>query len=168
MSGKQVPLAVTTILVGVLGVATANGVAHGGLQGEYFNYTWCYGPAVATRIDPEINFDWGDGEPAPGVKADHFSVRWTGDLEIPITATYLFTLRADGNVLLRISDRTLIGQYWRSTTNYQGKIELVAGQVYPLELIYNAGKGKAAVQLLWEISTKPQEIVPATVLQLPL
>jgi len=159
------------VLVCVLGTPVVKGaglVPPAGLKGEYFNDTWCYGSAVVTRIDSEINVDWGDGEPAPGVEVDYFSVRWTGDLEIPVTATYIFTVRTDGDVLLRIGDKTLIGQYGRTTTNYQGQVELTAGQVYPIELICNAGKGKVAVQLLWESPTRPQEIVPAAVLQLPL
>lgn len=31
-----------------------------------------------TRVDPQINFDWGTSGPSPSVGTDHFLARWTG------------------------------------------------------------------------------------------
>jgi hypothetical protein len=58
MRGKPVCLALTTVLVYVLGVPTVQAtglVSPGGLQGEYFNSTWRYGTPALTRIDPGID-----------------------------------------------------------------------------------------------------------------
>ena len=46
-------------------------------QVTYFDDTRGYSaPPVIERQDPQIDFDWGYGAPAPGMVADHFSVRW--------------------------------------------------------------------------------------------
>jgi hypothetical protein len=171
MAKRQIHLALTAMGICALcgSFATSAGaMASGGLKGEYFNGQWPYVPPVLTRIDPEIDFNWGEGPPAPGVNPDFFSVRWTGDLEAPFTGVYTFTVRTTDRVLLRIADRPVIGTAWPQSTVYEGTIELAAGEIYPLDLIYNAGKGVASVQLLWQSSTLPQEIVPGTILQLPL
>ncbi len=51
-----------------------------GLAAEYFGRIDLSGPPAFTRVDSTLSFDWGDGPPAPGVRADSFSVRWTGVL----------------------------------------------------------------------------------------
>ena len=47
--------------------------------------------ATVTRTDPTVDFDWGASGPAPGIAADFFSVRWTGQVEAPSTGTYTLT-----------------------------------------------------------------------------
>ena len=41
----------------------------------YANMTLSGAPAV-TRTDPAINYDWGQGSPAPAIPIDGFSARW--------------------------------------------------------------------------------------------
>ena len=54
-----------------------------GLVGYYFNNRYVEEPAVLTRIDSVISFDWGNGSPHPDVVNDGFSAKWTGEL-LPI------------------------------------------------------------------------------------
>ncbi len=64
-----------------------------GLRGEYFdNLTWSGQPNFV-RNDPNISFDWNGASPAPGVPANHFSVRWTGILQPPGPGSYTFSFR---------------------------------------------------------------------------
>ena len=61
-----------------------------GLTGHYYASSDFSGTPVVTRIDPELDFDWHDARPVPGLKQDHFSVRWTGTIAVPKPGTYRF------------------------------------------------------------------------------
>ena len=68
----------------------------GGLSGSYYHHTGTTSPAgfetfVLSRIDPEINFNWGDpGSPDPLVNVNQFSCRWQGQVEAPFSEDYIF------------------------------------------------------------------------------
>ncbi len=140
-----------------------------GIQGEYFNGWDCYGEPAVTRIDPAIDFNWGGGSPDPAIDANSFCVRWTGDLEVAFTDTYTFIVRADGSVRLWIDDKLLSerDESW-PPLEVKGRMELTAGQAYPIVMEYLEGSDPAAVQLFWESPSLPREIIPAGPLQPPL
>ncbi len=52
-----------------------------GVKGEYFSNKDLQGEPAFTRIDSQINFNWGNGAPKEGFNSDNFSVRWTFDLK---------------------------------------------------------------------------------------
>jgi beta-glucosidase len=62
------------------------------VKGEYFANTNFSGPAVLTREEHAINFDWNAASPAAGVSATAFSVRWTGTLSAPVPGDYAFSV----------------------------------------------------------------------------
>ena len=49
-----------------------------GLYGEYFNSRNFNDDAPLIRVDPQINFNWGNGAPFEGVRENRFSIRWRG------------------------------------------------------------------------------------------
>src|SRR5262249_33488412 len=51
-----------------------------GLKGDYYNNS-DFTAFVLSRVDPGVNFDWGNGSPAPSIGVDTFSVRWTGQVQ---------------------------------------------------------------------------------------
>ena len=70
----------------------SSGSKEEGLKGEYFaNENWQNTPAV-TRIDPQIDFDWNAASPVPGLSPRSFSVRWTGEIEMPAPGDYRIML----------------------------------------------------------------------------
>ena len=88
-------LATTTIPGEMWSFTTAGGP--GGVKGEYFANTSrnVVGTAALTRIDPSIDFNWGNDGPDTAIGIDHFSVRWTADLEIAVADTYTFITNTD-------------------------------------------------------------------------
>src|SRR5262249_28268836 len=70
-----------------------------GLTGQYFD-NQDFTALKVTRVDPIVDFSWGTGSPAPGVAADTFSVRWTGQVLAPTSGTYFFTTRSDDGIRL--------------------------------------------------------------------
>lgn len=63
-----------------------------GLKAEYFaNVNW-QGPPVTTRTDPQIDFDWNGASPLAGLSPKAFSVRWSGEIQVPAPGDYPVTL----------------------------------------------------------------------------
>lgn len=70
----------------------AAGDTREGLKAEYFAKPDFASP-VASRIDPEIDFDWNSAAPVPGQAQDAFSVRWTGTIAMPQAGDFEFNMR---------------------------------------------------------------------------
>lgn len=65
--------------------------------GEFFNNNSLAAPAVYTRSDSAIAFNWGAGSPASNIGVDNFSARFTSDVYFA-AGTYRFTIVADDGV----------------------------------------------------------------------
>jgi hypothetical protein len=122
--------------------------------GEYFANTMLLGAPVVVRNDPDVNFNWGRGAPAPGMPADNFSVRWTRRLSFPVTQPYRFVLRSDDGVRLWI-DGALIMDEWHTAASaaYTRDVNLTAGW-HAFRIEYYEGSGDAYVQ--FRIENVPQ------------
>jgi len=150
--------------------------AGGGIKAEYFNNTTLSGEPVLTRLDPEIDFDWGNaevaGENSPDaiINVNNFSARWSGDLEVDLTDTYTFHITANNGFRLWVDGRPII-DYWDNPTTSSREsdpIELAGGNTYSIRMEYFEGEDAAIAQLFWESSTREQQIIPSGALQLPL
>lgn len=95
--------------------------------GEYFNNPWVQGAPLTTRNDPEINFDWGTGSPAPLMPSNNFSVRWTQRVSL-MQGTYRFTARSDDGIRVWVDNRLIIDE-WQAgqNTTFQADLSVSAG-----------------------------------------
>jgi hypothetical protein len=116
-------------------------------KGEYFNNQTLAGAPTVTRDDAAVNFDWSVGSPAPGIAADHFSVRWTRTLNFA-AGTYTFETFSDDGVRLWINSLLVIDQ-WRdqSDGHFFASVALSGPTTIRLEFYENVGR--AAVSLSW-------------------
>ena len=147
----------------------------GGLVAEYANYSGGvpdppespFQNVTLTRIDPGINFQWGSGSPEPGViDEDNFAVRWTGELDVPLTGTYTFKATTDDGVLLYVNGEEM-ADAWRNQgapLEQSGTIYLVAGEFASIKMLYFATSGSATAELRWAHESFPLEIIPAAAL----
>lgn len=122
-----------------------------GLFGEYYSNTdQIAGTPAYSRTDETINFDWGEGEPAPNVGADHFVVRWTGKIQVPFNDTYTFYTQTDDGVRLSVNNKLLIDK-WEAQPSLEwlGKLDLVAGQSYTIQMDFLESQGYATSKLFW-------------------
>ncbi len=126
----------------------------GGLLGEYF-VDGRMRRAALVRTDPTVAFDWGTGAPGPGVRADNFSVRWTGSLLPPRTATYRIRASADDAVRLWLDGKALLAAAGEAS------VELVGGRRYDLRVEYQESGNTAQVRLEWEAPDLPRQVIPA-------
>jgi hypothetical protein len=143
--------------------------AAGGLLGLYYNWDGYQpdlplGPAnafqifVLSRIDPSVNFNWGNGTPDPNVNVDDFACRWVGHVEAPVDANYTFYTRTDDGARLFIDGVKMPlvnpgapqNDSWRDQgpTEYGASIVLSAG-MHDIEMHMYENGGGAVAELRW-------------------
>jgi len=150
----------------------------GGLVGEYANYGGGvpnppeapFQNVTLTRIDPGIDFSWGNGSPEAGViDEDNFAVRWTGELEIPLAGRYTFKTTTNDGVLLYVNGVEMAKAWRTQNAVEQGStIDLVAGEFASIKMLFFATSGSAEASLSWGHEFFPLEIIPAAALSPPL
>lgn len=130
-------------------VNAASGTATG-LTGRYYNGT-SFNTLVFTRVDPTVDFTWGNNSPGAGVQADGFSIRWTGQLRPAVTGTYTFSTVSNDGIRLYVNGQLIINNWTvhGTTTNTSAGIALQAGVDYPITLEYFEASGWGVSRLLW-------------------
>lgn len=148
----------------------------GGLKAEFFNNASLAGEPALTRIDPQIDFSWGNGttrgvnSPAENINVDEFSARWSGVLEVDVTDTYIFRISANNGFRLWLDDRLII-DYWDNPTSSSLEsepIELIGGTTCNIRMEYFEGADTATAGLYWQNSVRPRQIIPQAALSLPV
>jgi hypothetical protein len=80
-----------------------------GLSGTYFGDEGLASQQLA-RVDPTVNFNWGIGSPDAAIDSDHFSVRWSGQVQAKYSQVYTFAVKADDGARLWVNGQLLIDQ----------------------------------------------------------
>ena len=116
-----------------------NGFVGDGWRAYYYrnaDFTDLY----AQRIDAAISFNWGTGEPLPGLGADTFSVRWIGYITPPQSGWCYFSVSANEYAALYVDGRERYNNEW---------VWLDASEVYSVQLDYREGSLEAYCYLYW-------------------
>ena len=121
-----------------------------GLKAEYFNNINLEGKPAVTKIDKQINFDWGGGSPFPNFPEDNFSVRWTGKLKAPDSGEFIIDVSSDDGVRLYINDKLVVDD-WNDHALLSNtyKMHFEKGKFYNIKLEYYEHTGGAIVKLGW-------------------
>ncbi|MFN7994906.1 MAG: glycoside hydrolase family 3 C-terminal domain-containing protein [Bryobacteraceae bacterium] len=144
-----------------------------GLQGEYFNTANFNGRAyigkafvseamrkavempanpqpLFLRIDPQVEFDWRDGAPRPGMDNDNFGVRWTGYLKPPESGKYQLGATGLNSFEVYLDGRLLVQRDNVHERAYEYQtVELQAGKLYPIRVDFHEVHGDADIRLVW-------------------
>ena len=133
-----------------------------GLTGNYWDELGFNGKRL-TRIDPTVDFNWGEGPPIPGIEPDFFTARWTGRIEPPVSGEITFYIASDDGMRLWIDNKLLI-DHWGSHpfSEAQGVVILQAGQRYNIRIDYQEREDTAAARLSWLATGLPKQVVPST------
>jgi beta-glucosidase len=105
---------------------------------------------VFTRVDPNVNFDWGLGAPRNDMDSDNFGVRWTGYLKPTVSGSYqlgatgmnAFELYLDDKLLFQFSNPHEKSYIFK-------KVDLEAGKLYSIRLDYHEVINSANIRLIW-------------------
>ncbi len=134
-----------------------------GLLAQYFNDAGSgiyFTALVLTRTDATVDFSW-TGAPDPVVQADNFSVRWSGQVQAPVSGTYTFSTLSDDGVRLYVNGQPLVDNWTdHSATTNSGTITLVGGQRYDIRMdYYEKGEG-AVARLSWTYPGQNDQVIP--------
>jgi hypothetical protein len=134
-----------------------------GLTGEYFASREFIGAPLLTRIDPQINFNYGTGSPAPGVvPVDNFAVRWTGQIKPRFSETYTIFVRSDDGARLFIDGVLAVGRWQdQPPTEISAQVVLDSSRTHDIVVEYYEAVGGAEVQLSWQSASQPKQIIPS-------
>ena len=98
---------------------------------------------MMARTDTKLQFNWGDGGPAPGLQADNFLVRWTGYITVPVTGNYTFGTQGDDGTRIKLNNgpfgaQQTVHDAWYYTPNrvWGTPTHLTAGQTVPITIEY--------------------------------
>ena len=125
---------------------------------------------MLTRIDAQIGFRWDRSAPTDdpvahgelradrALDADHFCVRWSGQVLPPVSGRYEFSVAANDGARLWLDGRLVIDE-WTSTPRLRARsafVDLEAGKPHDLRLEYFEDERDAEVRLGWRLpGTKP-------------
>ncbi|HVG22227.1 MAG TPA: neuraminidase-like domain-containing protein [Blastocatellia bacterium] len=125
-----------------------------GLKGTYFENETLTEPSLESRVDPTIDFRWGEKH--------GFSVQWRGKVLADKTQRYQFHLRAGGSVQFSVGGTLLIDRREvAAPAEYMAATELEAGKLYDLEIKYSNHRALSLMELRWSGPATPTEIVPS-------
>lgn len=149
------------------------------------------GPAGSlSRVDPEINFQFGTSSPIPEQDAikdvakrwqqapllfvplrafrpfsQEFRIVWQGSLLAPETGEYEFLVKTENAANLSINNlrQPLIDALVKSGSDseYRGSIYLLGGRLYPIRLEFSRSKEMtSSIALEWKIPKRAPEVIP--------
>lgn len=142
----------------------------GGLKAIYFLGNALEGDPMLERIDPQIEFDWGEnGLEEEGITGA-FSVRWTGEVEVPQSDTWIFHTASNDGVRLWVNGQQLVNAFGTNENGVErvkfrsGTIDLQAGTSYPMTIEFQWTDGSAELSLKWQDTEMEPAIVPSIAL----
>lgn len=120
-----------------------DGVDKKGLVGAYIDSNRFSVNPKATRIDEDIDFDWGTGKAHEAMeKADNFSVKWTGFINIGSVAARLAFIADDSVKVIIDGKETFSGN---DATKYYMTARYEANSRHTIEVRYQDLEGEAFI-----------------------
>lgn len=141
-----------------------------GIQGVYFNGEhWKNEEKKIDRIDPTIDFDFGQNGPGSEIQANKFYIHWSGGLKVDHTGEYELVVHGSTSFMMHFGrDGTVFFDNHVQSgdqTEFRRSIFLTAGRIYPLRLEVRQRERKtetpaAFIRLAWVPPGGVEEIIP--------
>ncbi|HEX8350434.1 MAG TPA: PA14 domain-containing protein, partial [Hymenobacter sp.] len=136
-----------------------------GLSATYFPTRTLDGQGIS-KLDKDINFNWGAASPLTGIPADSFSVRWTGTVTPTVTGSHTFTTLSDDGVRLWVDNKLVIDDWTNHAVHERAAaVSLTAGKPVNIRVEYYEAGGFATVKLLWAAPGQVKAVVPTSALR---
>ncbi|HTA92041.1 MAG TPA: PA14 domain-containing protein, partial [Polyangiaceae bacterium] len=134
-----------------------------GLLAQYFpNTTFTAASPLWKRIDPIVDFNFGNSSPG-GMVPVHYSVRRTGQIQAFTNETYTFQIDTTDGVRLTVNGTVVIDQLGAvnsSPVSFTGTIAMTAGAKVSIQLDQVHTANQSSILLWWKSPTVPQMVVP--------
>lgn len=138
-----------------------------GLKAEYYTNSPSGTPFTSTpdmsRVDPQVNFNWGNGSPAAVISNDVFKARWTGRIRPLTNDTYTFYTIASDGIRLWVNNQLIIDSWSdKPATGNSGSIALQTNTDYDIRLEYYSNTNSASCILQWSANGICKQNIPAS------
>jgi hypothetical protein len=133
----------------------------GGLAARYFRQTGRRERPLFDRIDPAIDFNWGDQAPERRMPRDNFSVQWRASLLPQVSGEYLIEAEVDDRITVRIDQKNILEQQDKQNPQ-KAKVRLEAGKPVAFEALYEENGGLAVARLFWTPPGGIRQIIPSS------
>ncbi|MNM93842.1 Mannan endo-1,4-beta-mannosidase [compost metagenome] len=117
---------------------------------------------MKTKIDPKVSFNWAGAKPIDELRADNFSVRWTGYIIPKYTEDYTFTTHSDDGSRVFVNGVKVVERWKNGDSWAGGVIKLNAGEKVQIVVEFYDSTGNALMDLYWKSASQKSEIMPAT------
>ncbi|MGH7196941.1 MAG: PA14 domain-containing protein [Candidatus Saccharimonadales bacterium] len=141
-----------------------------GLTAEYWNVPANYSgdtpttPANLSRVEANVDNNWGTGSPGSGINSDWFVGRWKGYFVAPASGTYYFGGSNDDSMSVYVNGQSVYSQGCHSGLCYGTPVTLTAGQPVPFEVKYAEATSPAYARLFVK-GAVAEQVVPKEWLQ---
>jgi hypothetical protein len=148
MSIKKIFVVTSLMLLLVLITSSVAAETDENWEAKYWNNKDLGGKAVLTRLEPELNHDWGRGSPSNKINKDYFSARWVRHVDLP-AGTYRFTAVADDGVRLWVDGEMVIDSWIESQVRpVVADVQLADGE-HEIMMKFFEITGDAVARLSW-------------------
>lgn len=121
-----------------------------GVHAAYYNNKSLSGTPTIERTEADLDLDWSDKSPGPGVGVENFSSRLTGVLTPPVAGRYQFNVSANDAGRFFLDGKKLIDAWEKDSLPAAMLAEVdLEKRPYPITVEHFEGKGTARVQLGW-------------------
>jgi hypothetical protein len=117
-------------------------------RGEYWANRTQSGTPVLVRDDPQVQFDWGEGSPAPALPHDNFSARWSRQATFS-SGRYRFYAWADDGIRVRIDGTSILDEWHDSDGSVVYTIDRRLSGTHNLVVDYYERGGGARLRFWW-------------------
>ena len=122
---------------------------------------------MMVRQDTNLNLIFGDGPPAPGLRADNFMVRWTGYVTVPVAGSYKLGMVGDDGARIKIKNgtswTTLLDSWnYANGDRWGTAVTLPANTPTPITVDFNEVGGPASFTLRVQDTLGAITNMPAT------
>ncbi|MCU1318276.1 MAG: Beta-glucosidase [Candidatus Acidoferrum typicum] len=133
-----------------------------GLNAEYFANVNFSGAPVLKRVDANVDFEWNNVSPGPGVPPGNYSIRWTAELVPPVDGDYRLGGSTDGGYRIYLDGKKFLDDSApHGTRTMTTLVHLQAGHPYPICMEYFHAWWEATARLLWLPPNLSQDAVNA-------
>lgn len=117
-------------------------------KAEYFNNMRLEGAPAAVHFYHAIDFDHGKNAPVPGITADYYSTRFTGEFHFT-GGKYRFTATVDDGVRIFLDDHLILDRWHRtSVRTYEVDVDISEGK-HRVRVEYFEEKGASVIKVRW-------------------
>jgi hypothetical protein len=92
-------------------------------------------------------------------KRNDFSAKWQGVIKSPITGILTFFGEADNGMIMQIDGKTVLNG-WKNGRNVSGRIDVIEGNFYLVNLSYRQSNGSSYIKIYWQWENHPKSLVP--------